>query len=106
MATAKPNVQYLPVDEIEPSPDNPRTAFDGDLGDLTELTELIRAQGVLQPLLVCPKRDGRYPLVFGERRLASAKLAGLAEAAAAVGACGGSAVGSLAGRCRSGSVHT
>ena len=84
MATAKPNVQYLPVDEIEPSPDNPRTAFDGDLGDLTELTELIRAQGVLQPLLVCPKRDGRYPLVFGERRLASAKLAGLTEVPAEI----------------------
>jgi ParB family chromosome partitioning protein len=79
MATAKPDVQYLPVDEIEPSPDNPRTAFDGDLGDLTELTELIKAQGVLQHLVVCPKRDGRYPLVFGERRLAAAKLAGLTE---------------------------
>jgi ParB family chromosome partitioning protein len=84
MATAKPDVQYLPVDEIEPSPDNPRTAFDGDLGDLTELTELIKAQGVLQHLVVCPKRDGRYPLVFGERRLAAAKLAGLTEVPAEI----------------------
>jgi ParB family transcriptional regulator, chromosome partitioning protein len=84
MATVKPDVQYLPVDEIEPSPDNPRTAFDGDLGDLTELTELIKAQGVLQHLVVCPKRDGRYPLVFGERRLAAAKLAGLTEVPAEI----------------------
>ena len=82
--TVKPNVQSLPVDEIEPSPDNPRTAFDGDLGDLTELTELIKAQGVLQHLVVCPKRDGRYPLVFGERRLAAAKLAGLTEVPAEI----------------------
>jgi ParB family chromosome partitioning protein len=76
---AKPNLQYLPIDEIEPSPDNPRTALDGSLGDLTELAESIKAQGVLQHLVVCPKREGRYPLVFGERRLAAAKQAGLTE---------------------------
>src|SRR6266511_4272794 len=84
MATAKPNVQYLPVDEIEPSPDNPRIAAGGDLGDLTELTELIRAQGVLQNLVVCPKSDGRYPLAFGARRLAAAKQAGLTEVPAEI----------------------
>ena len=84
MATAKPNVQYLPVDEIEPSPDNPRIAAGGDLGDLTELTELIRAQGILQNLVVCPKRDGHYPLVFGARRLAAAKQAGLTEVPAEI----------------------
>ena len=54
MATA-PNVQNLPIEQIDPSPDNPRLAFGGDLGDLTELTESIRAQGVLQHLVVCPK---------------------------------------------------
>ncbi len=80
----KPNVQYLPVDEIEPSPDNPRIAAGGNLGDLTELTELIKAQGILQHLVVCPKRDGRYPLVFGARRLAAAKLAGLTEVPAEI----------------------
>src|SRR6266545_7849240 len=84
MATAKPNMQYLPVDDIEPSPDNPRIAAGGDLGDLTELTELIRAQGVLQNLVVCPKSDGRYPLVFGARRLAAAKQAGLTEVPAEI----------------------
>jgi ParB/RepB/Spo0J family partition protein len=74
-----PNVTNLPADRIDPSPDNPRTAFGGDLGDLTELTELIRAQGVLQRLVVCPEADGRYQLVFGHRRLEAAKAAGLAE---------------------------
>jgi ParB family transcriptional regulator, chromosome partitioning protein len=82
--TAKPNLQYLPIDEIEPSPDNPRTALDGSLGDLTELAESIKAQGVLQHLVVCPKREGRYPLVFGERRLAAAKQAGLTEVPAEI----------------------
>jgi hypothetical protein len=32
MATAAPNVQNLPIEQIDPSPDNPRLAFGGDLG--------------------------------------------------------------------------
>lgn len=79
MATTAPDVRNLPVDQIDPSPDNPRTALGGDLGDLTELTESIRAQGVLQRLIVCPEVDGRHQLVFGHRRLEAAKLAGRAE---------------------------
>jgi ParB/RepB/Spo0J family partition protein len=79
MATAVPNVKDLPVDQIDPSPDNPRLAFGGGLGDLTELTESIRAQGVLQHLVVCPGPGGRYQLVFGHRRLEAAKAAGLTE---------------------------
>ncbi len=79
MATATPDVRNLPVDKLDPSPDNPRTAFGGDLGDLTGLTELIRAQGVLQRLVVCPSEGDRYQLVFGHRRLEAAKAAGLTE---------------------------
>jgi ParB family transcriptional regulator, chromosome partitioning protein len=83
MATA-PNVQDLSIEQIDPSPDNPRLAFGGDLGDLTELTESIRAQGVLQHLVVCPETEGRYQLVFGHRRLAAAKAAGLTEVPAEI----------------------
>src|SRR5215217_2147056 len=83
MATA-PNVQNLPIEQIDPSPDNPRLAFGGDLGDLTELTESIRAQGVLQHLVVCPEAEGRYQLVFGHRRLAAAQAAGLTEVPAEI----------------------
>jgi ParB/RepB/Spo0J family partition protein len=83
MATA-PNVQNLPIEQIDPSPDNPRLAFGGDLGDLTELTESIRAQGVLQHLVVCPQAEGRYQLVFGHRRLAAAQAAGLTEVPAEI----------------------
>jgi ParB/RepB/Spo0J family partition protein len=75
------NVQYLSVDQIQPSPDNLRG---DDLGDLAELTELIKAQGVLQHLVVCPKVDGRYPLVFGHRRLAAAKQAGVTQVPAEI----------------------
>jgi ParB/RepB/Spo0J family partition protein len=81
MTQPAPNVQYLPVDQIQPSPDNLRG---DDLGDLAELTELIKAQGVLQHLVVCPQVDGRYPLVFGHRRLAAAKQAGLTQVPAEI----------------------
>jgi ParB/RepB/Spo0J family partition protein len=81
MTQQAPNVQYLPVDQIQPSPDNLRG---DDLGDLAELTELIKAQGVLQHLVVCPQVDGHYPLVFGHRRLAAAKQAGLTKVPAEI----------------------
>ena len=84
MSTTTRNVQNLPIDKITPSPDNPRTALGGDLGDLTELTKSIEAQGVLQHLVVCPEADGHYPLVFGHRRLAAAKAAGLTEVPAEI----------------------
>ena len=56
------------------NPHNPRT----DLGDLAELTDSIRAVGVLEPLIVTPTDDGRHMLLFGHRRRAAAVEAGLA----------------------------
>jgi ParB/RepB/Spo0J family partition protein len=75
------------LDHIQPSPRNPRKHFDE--GKLEELAASIKAQGLLQPLLVRPLRKstkiGRFPgtevsgyeLVCGERRYRAAKLAGL-----------------------------
>lgn len=63
---------YLPVSKLFPHPDNPRK----DNGDLTELAESIKANGVLQNLTVVPKEDGSYTVIIGHRRLAAAKLAG------------------------------
>ncbi|HEY1298128.1 MAG TPA: ParB/RepB/Spo0J family partition protein [Chloroflexota bacterium] len=48
-----------------------------DLGDLGELVESIRALGVLEPIGVRPTAGGRYVLLFGSRRVAAARLAGL-----------------------------
>jgi ParB/RepB/Spo0J family partition protein len=57
------------VEALAPHPDNPRS----DLGDLTELARSIKAQGVLQPLLILPAgEDGRHLVVAGHRRLAAA----------------------------------
>ena len=55
----------------------PRTRMDE--GSLYELAESIKAQGVMQPVLVRPVGDGRYEIIAGERRARAAKLAGLDE---------------------------
>lgn len=66
----------LPVDMIDPNPNQPRRYFDGDA--LLSLSESIRNYGILQPLSVTyDKSTGRYMLVAGERRLRAAKLLGL-----------------------------
>ena len=72
-------ITMIPVDQLIHHPQNPRL----DLGDLTELTESIRSQGVLQNLTVVPGAefpgDDHYLVVIGNRRMEAAKLAGLAE---------------------------
>jgi ParB family transcriptional regulator, chromosome partitioning protein len=62
------------IDLIEPNRYQPRSHFAPD--ELDQLSESIRAQGVLQPILVRQQEMG-YELVAGERRLRAAKLAGL-----------------------------
>lgn len=69
-------VIYLSVEDIDPSPVQPRKIFDD--GDLNELSQSIAEYGILNPLTV-RLRDSRYELVAGERRLRAAKLAGLIE---------------------------
>lgn len=69
------NITMLPLNQLEHHPDNPRL----DLGDLTELTESIRSQGILQNLTVVRVDDNIYNVVIGNRRMEAAKLAGLAE---------------------------
>jgi ParB family chromosome partitioning protein len=67
-------VSYCNVDEIEPNPDQPRTAFDPQ--GLESLAETIRNRGILQPLLV-RRKGAHFELIAGERRLRAAKIAGL-----------------------------
>jgi ParB family transcriptional regulator, chromosome partitioning protein len=65
----------LPVGKIEPNPRQPRT----EIGDLTELANSIKQRGVLEPILVVPKPDGRWMIIAGERRWRAAQMAGLTE---------------------------
>lgn len=70
------SIVYLCTEDIAPCPVQARKIFDED--SLRELSESIRAYGILNPLTV-RSRGGRYELVAGERRLRAAKLAGLRE---------------------------
>lgn len=67
----------IPVDQLQPHPDNPRK----DVGDVTELTDSIKANGIFQNLTVLrsTNEDGKHTVIIGHRRLAAAKLAGLKE---------------------------
>lgn len=63
----------IDVTRIVPNPYQPRRVFDD--ATLAELAESIRANGVIQPILVRPKSGDSYELVAGERRLRAAILA-------------------------------
>ena len=67
----------LRLDQLRPGRYQPRTRMDE--GSLYELAESIRAQGVMQPILVRPLGDNHYEIIAGERRMRAARLAGLAE---------------------------
>jgi ParB family chromosome partitioning protein len=63
----------VPIELIAPNPDQPRKAFDE--GELEALTESIRSNGVIQPLIVRPDpgKAGAYQIVAGERRWRAAQ---------------------------------
>ncbi len=66
----------LPIDSIQPNPVQPRTIFQAER--LEELAASIRANGIIQPLIVRKTAEG-YQIVAGERRWRAAKLASIAE---------------------------
>ncbi len=68
-------IRHIPVDHIEPNPENPRLLFEEEA--LAELAASIKEHGVLQPVLVRPRVRDQYQLVAGERRWRATKLAGL-----------------------------
>lgn len=75
-------ILMIPTSMLFPHPDNPRK----NVGDVTELAESIKTNGILQNLTVVPRLDGdtkwdgeAYTVIIGHRRLAAAKKAGLGE---------------------------
>ena len=67
----------LKLSQLQPGKYQPRTRMDE--GSLYELAESIKAQGVMQPILVRPVGPSKYEIIAGERRSRAAKLAGLDE---------------------------
>ena len=78
IATPRKAEQHLPVDKLEPNPQQPRLDFRAD--ELESLADSIRQKGVIQPLIV-RRKPGRdvYEIVAGERRWRAAQLAQLHE---------------------------
>jgi ParB family chromosome partitioning protein len=71
--------RQLPIEVLGPSPYQPRSPIDP--ASLRDLTDSIRARGILQPLLARPDpgHPGRYEIIAGERRWRAAQVAGLHE---------------------------
>ncbi len=68
-------LRKLPVDQLQPGKYQPRR--DMDEGKLAELAESIKAQGIIQPILVRQVEGGNYEIIAGERRWRASRLAGL-----------------------------
>jgi ParB family chromosome partitioning protein len=77
LETKEVGVQSLPVSRLSPNRFQPRTDFN-DTG-MEELTESIRQQGIVQPVVVTPAEGDSYTIVAGERRWRAAQRAGLEE---------------------------
>lgn len=75
-------LQQLAVGLLQPGKYQPRTHMDPE--SLQQLADSIRAQGVMQPVLVRPVAGGRYEIIAGERRWRASQLAGLSEIPALV----------------------
>ena len=69
------SLQYFPLDMIQPGKYQPRVDMSQE--SLDELADSIKAQGLVQPIVVRPINDGHYEIIAGERRWRASKLAGL-----------------------------
>lgn len=75
--SAAESLQTLPITSLQPGKYQPRTHMDQEA--LEDLAASIRAQGLMQPVLVRPLGNDRYEIIAGERRWRASELAGLHE---------------------------
>lgn len=75
-------LRRLPLQKVEPNPDQPRQDFDPE--ELQALADSIAEHGILQPLTVRERPGGYYQIIAGERRWRAARMAGLYEVPALV----------------------
>ncbi len=66
--------RMVPIDQVDPNPDQPRQA----MGDLAELISSVTEKGIIEPLIV-RQNGARYQIIAGERRYHAAVQAGLTE---------------------------
>jgi ParB family chromosome partitioning protein len=82
IGSADPELAHVPVDQIHPNPKQPRKDFDHEA--VSGLAASIRAQGLIQPVVVRPRVQGGYELIAGERRWRAAREAGVTTVPAVV----------------------
>lgn len=82
VAGATADVVRIPVNLIEPNPFQPRLSF--DMEELEGLAASIRTLGLITPITVRRRADGRYQIISGERRYRACQMAGLTEVPAYV----------------------
>ncbi len=70
-------IQLLPHENILPNPNQPRVRF--DYNELEGLAISVRTNGMLQPINVRKRADGKYELISGERRLRAARMVGMSK---------------------------
>ena len=70
-------LQQLPASELQPGKYQPRTRMDP--GSLEELAASIKAQGIMQPIMVRPVGADTYEIIAGERRWRASRIAGLVQ---------------------------
>ena len=70
-------IQLLPHENILPNPNQPRVRF--DYNELEGLAVSVRTNGMLQPINVRKRSDGKYELISGERRLRAARMVGMTK---------------------------
>lgn len=70
-----PKIHNIPLSEIDDFPNHPfQVRMDEDMD---QLVESVRSRGVITPITVCPKEDGRYEIVSGHRRKKACEIVGL-----------------------------
>jgi ParB family chromosome partitioning protein len=82
IGSGEPELAHVPVEQIHPNPQQPRKELDRDA--VSGLADSIRAQGLIQPVIVRPRVQGGYELIAGERRWRAAREAGIATVPAVV----------------------
>jgi ParB family transcriptional regulator, chromosome partitioning protein len=82
MGGSSPELAYIPLEQIHPNPRQPRKRFEHEA--TAGLADSLRAQGVIQPVVLRPRLEGGYELIAGERRWRAAREAGLATVPAVI----------------------
>ncbi|MBE6927838.1 MAG: ParB/RepB/Spo0J family partition protein [Ruminococcaceae bacterium] len=77
VAPQNEQVTLLPLQKVEPNPNQPRKQFDEE--QLQTLADSIAEHGIMQPLAVRSVGEGYYQIIAGERRWRAARIAGLTE---------------------------